>query len=223
MPHSIQRTVVVLCLFISISGCAHSPLPFVTKELEKKPVKDEGNECSSNTSCLQIFIMYGVLGCSHAALRVQVMEDKTVFWDPAGGYGIAGSVKATRKRDLVFNPVPTVNEYLKFRAEVLTEAAEIFEFELERSDAEYLYGMLMQSGEKNNPHTLYDTQGVGLFCSYHISEFLERFAGQILSVKQVFFPHSLAEQLYDERPDRVLIVRFSDKSYDILTLTDPKD
>ena len=219
MTHSMYQTFLIQFLVLVISGCAHSPLPSVTEEFKEIQVSEEESECKSDTSCLQIFIMYGELGCSHAALRVEVTSDKTVFWDPAGGYGIAGSVDAIRLKDLVIDPVPTVGEYLEFRNEVPTEAAEIFEFVLERSDADYLYGVLKQS----NTETLYDTQGIGLFCSYHISEFLEKFAARILSVKQVFLPHSLAEQLYQQQPERVLIVRFSKAGYVISVVRDKTD
>lgn len=215
MIHSIHRTFLVFCLLVLISSCAHSPLPFVAKGLKRVPGSQKDNECSSNTSCLQIFIMYGEFSCAHTALRVQINENKTVFWDPAGGYGIAGSVNAVRVKDLVISPVPTVSEYLEFRSVIPTEAAEIFEFEIERRDAEYLYNVLSQSSKESDPEASYDTQGVGLFCSYHVSEFLEKFAGRVLSVKQVFFPHSLAKQLYTQRPNRVLVVQFSNGNYDI--------
>jgi len=221
MAHFIHLPVLALILLSFISGCAHSPLPFVEKELERVPAGMKVKECSSNISCLQVFIMYGSISCSHTAIRLQVTEDKTVFWDPAGGYGRVGSVHATRVKDLVVNPVPTVEEYLQFRTEITTEAAEIFEFWLERSDAEYLYGVLRQSGEKGSADTLYDTQGVGLFCSYQVSEFLEKFAGRRVSVKQVFLPHNLAKQLYREHPDRVLVVRFSGAGYDISIAKNP--
>lgn len=223
MPHFAHFTILTLIFINFTSGCAHSPLPFVPKELEKIPGGEKVKECGSDISCLQIFILYGSMGCSHAAIRLQVTENDTVFWDPAGGYGIAGSVRATRVKDLVIKPVPTVNEYLQFRTEVPTEAAEIFEFWLERSDAEYLLSVLRQNSEKGNADILFDTQGVGLFCSYHISEFLEKFAGRVIIVKQAFLPHNLAQQLYGENPDRVLVVRFRGKGYDISIAKNPVD
>ena len=210
-------TLVVLSLILALQGCAHGPLPFKPDFVIERGVYQEVEDCSGPDSCLQIFIMYEEIMCSHTALRLQIGEQDALFWDPAGGYGRRSSVKAKRENDLVVSPVPTVNEYIQFPKENATDAIEFFEFHIsnERADEliKRLRGDLIDEAEGK-----FVTTTTGLFCSDAVSSFLERFAGDYLPVKKTFLPHNFAKQLYAIPPDRIIIFEEDNKGGYILSV-----
>ena len=211
-------TVVVLSLSLILQGCSHRPLPFKPESVIDKGVYQEIEECTAPEACLQIFIMYEEFMCSHTALRLQIGEQDSLFWDPAGGYGRRSSVKAIRKNDLVVSPVPTVNEYIQFPKENATDAIEFFEFHIsaERADElmKRLRGDLVDKLEGK-----FITTTTGMFCSDAVSRFLERFASHYLPVKKTFLPHNFAKQLYAIPPDRIII--FEEDNKGGYTLSEP--
>ncbi|MGB3211709.1 MAG: hypothetical protein WBB19_13480 [Desulforhopalus sp.] len=197
-------------LTLMTSGCFHSPAPYVPADAAVSVQGETITECQNTMSCLQILIMYGSHICAHAALRLEYPTGKSLFWDPAGGYGKAGSVFAERDRDVIHRNAPTLNEYIFFRTEIETAAAEIFEWRIEAQQADKLYNILSRGTDDAAPEGKFSPQGAGLFCSSHVSEFLQRFAGDLLTVEKVFYPHALAKQLYTQSPDRVIIINFDD-------------
>ncbi|MCP4343126.1 MAG: hypothetical protein GY799_30690 [Desulfobulbaceae bacterium] len=133
-------------------------------------------------------IMYGKRFCAHAALRLQHPPRKTLFWDPAGEYGNDGSVFTERNRDIILENPPSLNEYIFFRTEITTTAAEFFEWQIPVHKADALYDSLANGTDESHPEGKFTTQGAGFFCSYHVSDFLERFVNDIIAVKNGILP-----------------------------------
>lgn len=213
-------SVSVLLLSLAVHGCVYKPLPFKPNITVDKGQYDEVEECTAQDACLQVFIMYAEMMCSHAALRLQAYEYDTLFWDPAGGFGRKGSLRATRINDLVVSPTPTVNQYLNFRLELETVAVELFEFHISSERAGDLMGRLrgdvVEDGQEK-----FVTTTTGLFCSDAISAFLERFAGEYIPVKKTFLPRNLAKQLYAVPPDRVIL--FEEDGNGGFTMSEPPE
>lgn len=199
-----QLLAILVSLFIS--GCAHPPAPFSPGGFKLQPPGPVA-ECKSDKFCLQILIMYSPNICSHAALRLQAPDRPPLFWDPAGGYGREGSRTSARSNDILEIP-PTLNQYLQFRTEIPTDTAEIFEWYISKKDMDGIYTILSTGTGPEHPQGDFSTQGTGFFCASHISDFLNRFGGDIIQVEQNFFPHNLARQLYEQDPGRVILATF---------------
>jgi hypothetical protein len=156
---------------------------------------------------LQVLIASGVAWDNHTALRLVTLGQPVVFWDPGGGYGVAPGNSVRRKDLVVVNP-PDLKTYLPFRWKNADAAVEIFEWDLEPAYANKLYEILTQGADKNHPAGRFTTQSVGLMCSIAVSDFLNRFAIEIMDVPKTYFlPHKLARELYSQSPDRVLVFR----------------
>lgn len=209
----IRRFILIfICMSsLCISGCFHSPTPFLPENTKTTQSYKALPENTNNSPALQVFIMYGDVQCNHVALRLHVTEEKSIFWDPAGGYGKDGSKKVVKRRDVISKKAPDLNDYLLFRTEIPTTALELFEWQIDMEKAERLYNALLKGTDKSHPAGKFDTLGIGLFCGAHISDFLSRFAGDIMAVKKVFYPHELAKQLYKQSPDRIFYVDFRGK------------
>ena len=50
-------------------------------------------------------------------------------------------------------------------------------------------------------------------CGLVVAKFLHRFAGDIVVVNTVLYPHNLSKQLYKGNPDRVIVYRNDHLSY----------
>ena len=193
-----------ILLAFTLVGC-HGPSPM-------RPPTWTGTEVSPMTlvdreqARLHVFIIYTSTMCSHTVLRIHSPTHGTVFWDPAGGYGEPDyPVKAKRYRDLVVDPIPTVLDYLDFRQYLPTAEMEIFEFELEDSEARRMIDVL-HSVMSDAPDR-FDTRTSPFYCGKRISEFLADHARGVVEVTPKFYPHDLAAQLYAQPPDRVLVYR----------------
>jgi len=201
------RAVLPVGLFgiIFLTGCTHFPLPNLPEDWSQRQAALAAIPDDSGAATLQIIIAYGEISCHHAALRLVASKDQVLFWDPGGGYENPGSSNA-RARDLILTDPPDLKTYLKFRWLNEDKAVEIFEWHLRNEDARELYGILMHGTDENHPAGAFKTITPGLFCSYAISDFLNRFAAHLMKVpRRYFLPHDLSKVLYTQSPDRVLV------------------
>ena len=74
-----------------------------------------------------------------------------------------------------------------------------------------MYDVLRHGTDDSHPAGIFRSETMGLFCSEAISDFLGRFAGDILTVSNTYFwPNELARTLYTQAPDRVIVFRAAD-------------
>jgi hypothetical protein len=105
------------------------------------------------------------------------------------------------------NP-PDLETYLQHIWHFSSVEVEVFEWDLKPEYARELYNVLLNGTGKNHPAGRFTTTTIGMFCTVSVSDFLHRFAGNILTVpKSFFFPHNLARVLYTQSPKRVLAFR----------------
>ena len=191
-----------IVLLGALSGC-HGPAPYLPEAWTPKTIGSLALE-DNDEARMDIFIIYSSHMCSHTALRIYSPKEGSVFWDPAGGYGTDEyPVVAARHNDLVVDPVPTVLDYVDFRQYLPTSRMEIFEFKLPDEVAVRMIDIL-RSGYYPDGKRFY-TRTDAFYCSTRISEFLSKYAGDVVNVGKEFFPHNLAKRLYAQPPDRVII------------------
>ena len=204
--HKKVLTILLLAITFLIMGCGHKPNPFLPLEAKKTQIPSNHLEDQKGRASLQVFIMYSSSFCAHAALRVYHPGRGAIFWDPAGGYGVDGNVYVKRKKDVILDGAPSINDYIRFRTEIPTRSLEIFIWQITLDKADDLYAILLDGTDEVHPKGAFSTQGKGLFCGAHVSDFLNRFASDLFYVEKVFFPHDLSKQLYKKEPDRIIIV-----------------
>ena len=191
-----------IVLLVALSGC-HGPAPYLPEAWTPKTISPLTLEDNGEAK-MDIFIIYSSHMCSHTTLRIYSPTEGSVFWDPAGGYGTDEyPVVAARHNDLVVDPVPTVLDYVDFRQYLPTSRMEIFEFKLSDEVATRMIDIL-RSGYHSDRKRFY-TRTDAFYCSTRISEFLLKYAGEVLDIEKEFFPHNLAKRLYAQPPDRVII------------------
>ena len=87
-------------------------------------------------------------------------------------------------------------------------AVEIFEWDLTRYQAERMHKILVKGTNRRHPAGRFRSASTGFFCCMSVSDFLMRFAGDIMTVPDTYFyPHNLEKVLYEQSPKRVLIFR----------------
>ncbi len=196
---------IILGLFVALffSGCMHMPTPYLPDDWNGTPIEITGTQDGDNDK-LSIFVIYGAGVCAHTTMRIYSPEHGVLFWDPAGGFGDPEYViQGDRDRDMLVNPVPTIAEYLEFRREIDTVKLEIFEFTITPEQALHL--MTLLKAQPGGDEEYYPTKAAVMKCAASISDFLEKHAGEIFEITAGFYPHALAEQLYEKKPDRVIV------------------
>lgn len=182
----------------------HAPNPHLPSSWNRERVDPFTMAEDPEMAELHLFIIYANHMCSHTVLRIHHPEMGVVFWDPAGGYGTPEyPVRATRIRDLVVKPIPSVFDYLEFRQYLPTDSMEIFEFDLDPEVAAEMIRVL-RTGIARGKHA-YDTETDPFYCSSSISKFLLTYAPDRFPMDRYFYPHDLAKRLYQLNPKRVLI------------------
>ena len=204
-PISLKIPLIFLSVIMCVS-CMHGPLPNLPKNWTGEVVSPMVLEDKPDVASLQLFIMYGGLGCNHTASRFYCPGKGALFWDPGGNYGAEGFVEVTKQFSVVTGSVPTANDYLHWRTLIPTMATEIFIWEGKDRDICELYDRIMtaSSGIRVDGFT---TSTSAMFCSTATSEFLQDFAGELLTVDKWGLPHNLSKQIYQQgEPDRIYIV-----------------
>ena len=209
----IYKSIFSLLILLLSASCIHRPLNNLPSDLQSKPLSaDEIKDGDKAT--MQIMIVYGGISCSHTTLRLYSPEKGSLFWDPGGGYATHKVAKVRRYNDVIKDQVPGIVQYINWRNKLnfATDAIEIFVFELDDQLALSLWQILDRgSVPKAHPKHPFKTSTVGSFCAHAVSNFLARFCADIVPVKQRFFPHSLAAQLY-QKPIHQLII-YQDGEY----------
>ncbi len=202
----------MLVLTSIFSGCGHKPAPFIPTDAQYEQHSAAQLNDSPNQAILQVLIIYGSSSCNHVALRVYSPQQGSIFWDPAGYYGIQGSQSAERKNDILVEDAPTLNQYVSFRTETEfpSKIMEIFEWHIKPSKANQLRKILLKGSEPVIfGKGIFSTKSTGLYCGADISNFLSQATKDIMTIEQTFFPHDLEKQLYTQKPDRVVLIIFN--------------
>jgi hypothetical protein len=202
------RLVPILLLFSCfIISCIHAPAPYQPNSWLSSPIDLKSITDNPNQPLLQVIIVYGPAWDHHSALRLVCPGRPVLFWDPGGSYGttLPGDV---RSKDLIMVNPPDLETYLQHIWHFSSVEVEVFEWDLKPEYARELYNVLLNGTGKNHPAGRFTTTTIGMFCTVSVSDFLHRFAGNILTVpKSFFFPHNLARVLYTQSPKRVLAFR----------------
>ena len=203
------------CCLVLLSGCAYLPWPHLPaphlpdswtgSAADFYAIADRPNEAR-----LQVIIAYGQLVDNHAALRLFGPERPVLFWDPGGGYN-KQTAPHTRWNDIIVEDPPNLQTYLAFRRTHFDTAVEIFEWRITTEQATTLYDVLWNGTDSSHPEGIFRSETPGLFCSMAISDFLRRFARNIMTITDShFWPNDLAQALYTQSPDRVIMFRSAD-------------
>lgn len=199
---SLTIVTVIMC-----ASCMHGPLPNLPKDWKGVAVQPTALEDKPDVASMQLFIMYGALSCSHTASRFYCPGKGALFWDPGGGYGSEGFVEVTKHYNVVVHDAPTTNDYLQWRARILTMATEVFIWEGNDCGICELYDRI-ETASRGVQADGFTTTVAGMFCSAATSEFLRDYAGRLLTVDKWGLPHNLSKQIYQQgNPDRIYIVR----------------
>ena len=205
-PMTITTLTALLSLLL-FTGCVHLPAPHLPQSWNGTVADDRALIDPPNQAQLQIIIAYGQLVENHAALRLVSPGRQALFWDPGGGYN-KQTAPHTRWNDLIVQDPPDLKTYLAFRRTRFDSAVEVFEWIITAEQAEELYDVLQNGRDASDPSGAFRTSTMGLFCSVAISDFLNRFAGDILTVSDTYFwPNELAKVLYTQSPNRVIMIR----------------
>jgi hypothetical protein len=198
-------------------SCMHAPLPNLPKDWQGVVVPPKALEDKPDVAGMQLFIMYGSIGCSHTALRFHCPGKGALFWDPGGGYGSEGLVTVTKHYDVVTRNVPTANDYLHWRTLIATEATEVFIWERNDGGICELYDRI-DAASRGIRMDGFTTTTAGLFCSAATSRFLHDYAGRLLTVDKWGLPHNLSRQIYQQgNADRIYIVRHNENTIERYT------
>ncbi len=160
--------------------------------------------------------MYSGITSSHSALRILKTDGHQVFWDPAGDFArfeypsqydhLPSQAKPRRVRDIIVENPPDLPTFLRWRWEVADTSVEVFEWNVTDHQAERLSQILLTGKTDPWQGAPFSSSTWPAFCTVTTSEFLARFGSPEVQISDwYFFPHSLAEALYQQSPDRVIV------------------
>lgn len=195
------------CLYL-LSGCIHASVPHLPNTWNGTPTDMDVTIDRPGQARIQVIIGYGIFMDNHAALRLVCPGRQDIFWDPGGGYNVE-TAPHTRWNDLIIEDPPDLRTYLEFRKSThYDDAVEVFEWDITTAQAIRLYDVLWNGTNAGHPAGRFSANTPGLFCSTAISDFLGRFATDIMTLEDKYFwPNELARVLYTQSPSRVMIFR----------------
>lgn len=215
MQLSPKTGILTCCCLLLVAGCAylpkpHLPAPHLPETWNGTAVDFQAIADRPGQARLQIIIAYGQLVDNHAALRLVCPGRPVLFWDPGGGYN-KQTAPHTRWNDIIVKDPPDLATYLAFRRTHYDTVVEIFEWRITRQQSERLADVLRFGTDSSHPAGAFRSSTTGLFCSSAISDFLKRFAGDIMTISETYFwPSDLARALYTQAPARVILFRSAD-------------
>jgi hypothetical protein len=215
MNRSTKIGITACCCLVFLTGCTylpkpHRPTPHLPDAWSAVAADFTTIADRPEQARLQIIIAYGQLVDNHAALRLVGPRRPVLFWDPGGGYN-KQTAPHTRWNDIIVEDPPDLQAYLAFRRTHYDAAVEVFEWHITAGQADELYDVLRYGTDADHPAGRFSSSTAGLFCSTAISDFLRRFAGDIMTVSDTYFwPNELAQALYTQSPDRVIVFRAAD-------------
>lgn len=192
---------------LTVTGCFHRPSPFMPDDWPRYTAEADILTADGEQPRLQIIVGYFDLWPNHTALRLVAPDRPVIFWDPGGGYGSTRPPYHARTRDLIVDRAPDILTYLPFRWYNNDALIEIFEWYLTEGEAQRMHHILMAgAGIETDPEIDFDTETAGFFCAAAISQFLQRFGLPTIQIEQTTAsPGKLSRDLYQQRPDRVLL------------------
>ncbi len=157
---------------------------------------------------LQVIICYGNTLSNHTALRLTAAEKPDLFWDPGGTF-LQNKPEHARTHDVITQNAPTLDQWWLYRRDGCREPImEVFQWSLSPEQANRLHAILIDRQDPADPTQSFEPDAGGLQCCKKVCEYLIRFADNNPAVKdKMFWPHKLAEHLWTQSPDRVLIYR----------------
>lgn len=214
----------VFTAMLTVTGCFHRPSPFMPDDWPRYTAEADILTADPAAPRLQIIIGYFDLWPNHTALRLVAPDRPVIFWDPGGGYGSTRPPFHARTRDLIVDRAPDIPTYLPFRWYNNDALIEIFEWYLTAVEALRMHHVLMAgAGIETDPAIDFDTETPGFFCAVAISEFLQRFGPPTIRIEQATAsPGRLSRDLYQQRPDRVLLFYRRDRPQ-IKVMTHPAE
>jgi len=153
-------------------------------------------------------VCYGPLTWTHTAIRLVNPTHSTVYWDPGGSYGLENP-RFIRRRDLIANPAPTLDQLWAYRMkDCLGNAMEVFEWDLPIHRVRSLQDVLIRGSINPKAKGTFDPNVIGSDCSKKVCLFLQKYlVGRIDVPKCLLFPHDLGRHLWTQRPSRVILYR----------------
>jgi hypothetical protein len=230
----LKKNIILVLFIFGVSlqaGCCYhsSNPPMLPKAWYGLECNEKSLEDNPEQSKLHVMVMYRGTSCVHTTLRVYCRSKGPLFWDPAGSFAsrhrYAGQARRymrydapvnegpVRENDVLVEKGPSLNQYLDWRKRIDTDAVEIFEFNISDEQAEEIWTVIRYGTKRSHPKGRFSTNAMGGLCGLSVAKYLHRFAEDIVKVDTVWHPHSLAEQLYKEKPDRVIVYRDKQLSY----------
>lgn len=203
--------IIGVCLSFLL-GCTHTHRPLISP-----PYQASNYETSRPTplsDAIQIITTRSPLFYSHSAVRI-LYKNQTLFWDPAGTYGLEYERPAYYKdnplpkgfyriEDLITQGSPNLPLYWRYSIFTGDNAMEVFEWKLTEEQAKYYYNLLYKGATQRNNKLDFITQESATICSSAVSSFLQRFGGKIIPLHEHYtLPHGLAHALHALKPDRI--------------------
>jgi hypothetical protein len=209
LPSRVQISLISLLLLIvavTTTGCVGertvAPIGWApSSEVDRSPDRSVDHDHGA----LQIFICYGNGLSSHAALRIAGSDGTVVFWDPGGALGTDPEDLRTRRACLIPDDPPTPSEYFRFRTGWCGEARmEMFQWLLDADEARALHAVLVDGCSDRYPNRTFKSDTPPFACAVAVSAFLQQYRPAGISLRhRSFWPHSLAADLWKQRPAAV--------------------
>ena len=156
---------------------------------------------------LQIIICYDQVLNTHAAVRLEMPDRSAVYWDPGGAFAQGDVTHYLRRRDVVANPTPSLQEIWQHRSNSLgnTEMA-VFEWELPPQRVSELMQSLLDGAEGRNTPNAYDPNCHPADCAVTVCDFLQKRAAEVIQIPWKWrYPTEIGEHLWSQNPTRVLL------------------
>jgi hypothetical protein len=222
-PRASRRIVWLLAAAAAVFtwGCFHPPTPYLPQSWPETADPLEVLADKAATPVLQVIIAYNVYWPNHTALRMTDGSGRTLFWDPAGGYGKTPP-RVVRHSDLISQNAPDLARYMLYRWSNNDQAVEIFEWRLSPSEARRLSETLQEGAARTSyGESGFRTATPGFFCNAAVSRFLYQFGRPSIAVSDSYLlPNLLSRDLYRSHPHRVMVLNRHAQTT-VLVLTPP--
>ena len=207
---SIQARLVVrlgwLAALAFLSAC-HSGRPRIPDGWVAVPGPSiEAKQNRDDHARLQVIICYGRWLSNHSTVRLTSPDGHVLFWDPGGMYG-RKDASIRRRADLLLSGAPDLGRWWHYREHGCGEPfMKVFEWSVSSDQAKSLRDALIAGSRPPAVPGAFQTATAGGFCCIAVSEFLQRFGGPSIVVPtRMFWPHNLADHLWSQSPDRVVV------------------
>ncbi len=210
--HQCVRCVLLYLTLLSLlgllgpAGCA-SPGPQAPAQWQpQRATTRDSAEFDRAGPALQVLICQGQVHGTHTGLRVLQPGAETVFWDPAGQFGIKRE-DLRRSRDVIAENAPSIAEYVEWRFHGAEDSAvALFEWRLTPQRARYFADILTHDAVVPEGEEEFETTTIGLFCCHAVCKYLDRFAKDEMTIPTFWYrPEHLGDHLWTQHPDRVAI------------------